>query len=560
MKKKFLCICFLCLLALTVFAQVSTDPRDPIYEDIVVWENLGLLKNLSPIRPYPLEVLRAILETVKESSYPVQAALARDHYERIFTKPLSAGLEYKLQTSFPDGEDAVIQHLPGAVIFGDLFLNKIASFSYDLSFLATNLFRPDVLPRFTLPDEDSPWDPADFGSMTGLMSLNMTGAFVFDSLYIQGGVSRSSWGPFYNSGVTLTSSAFHSGNINVFYNGSDKWNYAHSLFILGATDNQGQLLHPDKYMVLHSIEFNPFNWLSVSYYENIIYGGRLDPIYFLPVPFMAAQSIGSYTDNLQMGVAFEVRPFNGFLWAADILVDDFSMNEMVRLDFDTKIKIGAITGIQYAFNKDILKLVNANYTLIAPYMYTHEDTNETNFQNYTNNGMPIGSSLPPNSDRIHLDIVLTPVKNLSVTVRGDFIRHANINESIPYDDAIDYLSGLENASGTDGSIFNYANAGRGYLNYAQENFMFMAQQTKMLVFQTGIDLSYTLHTGKFGTLAANLGWTFEYIKNNGVTRPMFPNRVAIPTNTDVDVARNTWRAGLYDSLTNYVKLSISYTY
>lgn len=560
MNKKSYCLLILLFLSVSLFTQVAADPRDPIYEDIIVWENLGLLKNLSPIRPYPLEVLSQILETVRKSSYPVQAKLAENHYKRIFDKPLTAGLEYKFQSSYRDGSETVLQHMPGALFYGDFYLHDLVSFSYDLKFLATNLYRPSVLPCFILPAEDSPWDPADFGKMTGLMSNNMTGAFVIDSLYIQSGISRNSWGSFYHSGVTLASSAFHSGNINLFYNGSDKWNYAHSLFVLGATNNQGIMVRPDKFMVLHAIEFNPLRWLSFSYYENILYGGRFDPIYFLPSPFMVAQSIGSYSDNLQMGIAFEIRPFTGFLWATDILVDDFSMNEIVRLDFDTKLKIAAVSGVQYAFNTDLLKLIKFDYTLIAPYMYTHEDFSQTNYQNYTNNGMPVGSSLPPNSDRIHLDIVLTPVKNLSITLKSDFIRHANINESIPDADAMDYLSGLDNSSITDGGIHNFANAGRGYLIYAQENFMFMAQQTKMLIFQTGIDASYTFKTSKAGSLTANIGWTFEFIKNNGVNKQMFGNKITNPTIADVEAARNSWRAGLYDSLANYLKISIMYAY
>ena len=68
MNKKSYCILLSLFLSVSLFTQVAADPRDPIYEDIIVWENLGLLKNLSPIRPYPLEVLSQILETVRKSS------------------------------------------------------------------------------------------------------------------------------------------------------------------------------------------------------------------------------------------------------------------------------------------------------------------------------------------------------------------------------------------------------------------------------------------------------------------------------------------------------------
>lgn len=44
MNKKSYCILLSLFLSVSLFTQVAADPRDPIYEDIIVWENLGLLK------------------------------------------------------------------------------------------------------------------------------------------------------------------------------------------------------------------------------------------------------------------------------------------------------------------------------------------------------------------------------------------------------------------------------------------------------------------------------------------------------------------------------------
>ncbi len=560
-KKITAAIAFILICALS-FSQVAADPGNVLYEDITIWENLGIVKNLSPLRPYPLGVIEDILQTVIASSFPLQSDKAQQYYDRIFKKPVSAGVSYEPRAKLADGSPSTLQNNCNLLCTGDFYMAGRTSVSLDLKVHATDSFRAPVLPLYQRPLEDAPWDPVNLGRFTGLLDMNMNLSSVFKGFYVQGGISRNSWGPFFDSGITLSKDSFHNGNITFCYNGNDSWNYQHSYFILGATDNNGSSISPEKFMALHSIEYNPWPWLSFSYYENMIYGNRFDPIYILPVPFMVAQSIGSYSDNLQMGLTFEIRPFSGFLWATDILVDDISANELVRLDFDTKIKIAGITGVQYAFNKKLLKTASLDYTLIAPYMYTHEDGTVINYQNYTNNGICMGSDLPPNSDRISVRLSMEPLQNLNLVVKASFARHANINESIPDDDAVMYLRnyGGHYTSVTDGGIHNYANAGEGYLQYAQENFMFMAQSTKMLIFQSGLEASYIFYTKKAGSISANAGWTFEFIKNNGVQNAMFGFQKTDATVEDVIATRNTWRSSLHNTVANYLSFSIRYTY
>ena len=128
-----------------------------------------------------------------------------------------------------------------------------------------------------------------------------------------------------------------------------------------------------------------------------------------------------------------------------MLVDDVSANDLLKLKFDTKLKFAGITGLQYAFDNPVFKSLSLNYSLVAPYMYTHRDNwytekmTERNFQNYTNNGYLMGSELLPNSDRIALQLSMTPVQNLNLDLRFSFSRHANTNESIPIENAINYL-------------------------------------------------------------------------------------------------------------------------
>jgi hypothetical protein len=558
------------VLSVLLPAQSTADPLDPVYTDILVWEALGLVENLPPVRPYPYVVLKAILETVSTCGITVQETRARAHYERIFSAPIHAGAEYTANAKVPAESEVIEQNNISAVCSGDFLMTDLVSIGVDLNVLATDAFRADVLPLFEYPAVDASNDPAVLGSLTGFLDMNMTFAAGNENLYVQGGINRSSFGPFYDSSVVLGPQAFHAGTLSFVYRGNERWNYSQTLLIIGATNNTGGNVSPEKFMTLHSLQYHPFSWLSLGYYENIVYGDRFDPIYFLPVPYMVAQSIGSYDDNLQMGVNFEVTPFSGFVWAGDIFVDDLSVNELAKLDFDTKMKIAAQTGIRYAPSQTIIKLTEAEYTLVAPYMYTHceyksdswvlESLTGINYQNYTNNGMCMGSSLPPNSDRIALSVQMNPFSGFDLSLDFSYVRHANINESIPDEDAIAYLSGITGASVTDGSIFNYADAGQGYLTYAQEHFMFMEQDTIMQVIQTGLDASYTLVLDKIGRLTLSAGWVFEYIKNYGVQDAIFTDTITSPTVADVVAAKEAWKSHLTDVTNNYLTVTARYVF
>ena len=49
-----------------LFAQVAADPHDYFYDDLVIWETMGLVNNLPAARPYPQQLVKAILDRVVE--------------------------------------------------------------------------------------------------------------------------------------------------------------------------------------------------------------------------------------------------------------------------------------------------------------------------------------------------------------------------------------------------------------------------------------------------------------------------------------------------------------
>ena len=365
----------------------------------------------------------------------------------------------------------------------------------------------------------------------------------------------------------------------------EKWALVQSLFSLGATSNAYGVYNsrrkPDKYLTMHSFEFRPFKNFSFTYYETIVYGNRFDFSYLLPVPYMAVQGVGGFDDNLQMGLNFKWKIAKGLVWAGDLFVDDLNMNSMIKFDFDTRMKFAAKTGIQFAPTNTIFDILTLDYTLVMPYMFTHSQYvlpdnaksqilltgSGLNFQNYTTNGMPIGCQLAPNSDGLSLTVKLQPFNKVHLSYMTNYFRHGNVNESISLEEAKMYLYAGKKEFVTDGSIFDYPDAGYGYLESANEKLNFLTQKHIMHIWQTGFDLSYELNLKKAGTLYFTLGYLFEYIKNYGVDSNIFiggsysdySSYEAIPDEA-VENALKEWRSQLRDVVHNYVSFSIKYVY
>ena len=582
LKKLIILLTFLCA-SISVFSQVSVDPADPIYTDISNWENLGIIHNVPPLRPYPLTLITSFLNTVMQSKYEDQAAKARAHYERIYGKSVDIGFEvtdyYKRGKNKVDAtgnngnkskENELDIYLQAA---GDIKATDYLSVGGKMNILITTGLDKNPLPQFENKKYDSVNDPTNLKIAKAFLDMNVTAGIGNENLYFQGGISRNSFGPFYEDSVALNPQAFHTGNAS-FVIRHNNWNYTQAMFILGATDDLGGRLSPNKFMMMHSFDFSPKNWLTVSYYENVVYGNRFDPIYMLPfVPYMVAQGIGSFNDNVQMGIAFKVKPRPGFAWLTDVFVDDLAMSDLVKLRWDTKFRFGAMTGFVYSPVDSPFTELSLNYTMITPYMYAHEQFAENgnsvgstgvNYQNYTNNGKSMGSNLPPNSDRIAFKIKANPTTNLALSFGAIMIRHSNINElllSKAPDECIKYLALPTPPSSlkTDGSVLNHPYSVGAY-HYAWNHFMFMQSPTVMYTWQAALDASYSLPMQKYGKMTFNVGYTFEFIRNNGVQNNMFPTGVYTPDQAGLDLAYKQWKASLHDDINHYFKISFKYLY
>lgn len=630
MKKKICCLLAVFFVSVGgLFAQVSVDPNDYFYTLAQAWELKGITGPLPQLRPYPASVIARIIEDVisvgiyedgtivPHYEQDVQSALYQ--YERIFSKKWHVGVElggaYKAEIDlntedFDDKKNLVF--VPE--VHGDIVFNKWVDFGYKVGFYAQHSDWEDILPKYTNPDHDAILDAANVGPMDIFSEFNSRIAVGTTQYYATAGLNRVGYGPFLGTGLALNDTAFHAAGVTMQVN-RPKWSFASLFEAIGASNNLGEDSSGNKYLAFHAIRLHPFPWLSVSYYENVIFGRHSDFFYLLPAPFMGIQNINGSNDNIQLGLLFELRPARNLVWATDIFVDDLDVETIAKLDFDSKQRIALQTGVRYAPESSPCVLLSADYTIIMPYTYTHwEYENENshvitgtawNYQNYTNTGYPIGSSLPPDSDRFLFSIQFQPKSFFRLTIDTAFSRHQNVAEVDTRSEGADYILSDPNTYKTDGSIYTHSHMSGGegssvgkHVNTARYHLNFMTGDHSMLVCQAGlkgvVDLPHK--KGSRGRFSIHFGYTFEYIKNAGIDRDIYTS-VGYTTKTDsdgnitsytykdtpytvseygtaadaydamyaqaerdADQALSDWRDALYDCVNHYISLSVKYTY
>ena len=256
-----------------------------------------------------------------------------------------------------------------------------------------------------------------------------------------------------------------------------------------------------------------------------------------------------------LGLTLGVKPIKGLKIDAVLLADDIGFNEIVKFKKDARWRMAGQFGVSYAMPKDHwFSFADINYTLVTPYCYTSIHNNnrkEPNYENYTHNGEPLGSNLPPNSDRIKVKAQFTPLEGLAINVSNTFIRHANVTESV-YDPVIlkEYLK--EGNYSTDGSIFNHSavvdkNSKR--IHAFRYSTPFLTQQTIQYVNQLGLEGVINLPILKSGgSMQFKIGYTFETNINPGVNKNIYAKDPSIHDGSSpqqvleaADEQLKTWR-------------------
>jgi len=561
-------------------AQVAADPLDFFYDDLVVWETMGLVNNLPAARPYPLPLVRSVLQQVIKRGDAVQRDIAESHYKRFFGRILTLGGK----------SEAAIDNRGRRELSGALALDlnyailEQLTMSVSADVWATNkLFSEELRPEWEHSDKDIVKDNAKIGPFWILPSINSSIAIGSSTIYLNAGLMRGSWGPFHTDGVIVGSHAIHSGQLN-FVIQRPNWTLNVSQYSLAATDALRSGWRPEKFFSVHSIDVHPFDWFSISLVEGVVYGGRFETMYLLPLsPYMISQAMTGFVDNIWLGGMFSLKPLAGMRVDGVLWADDLGFNDIVRFNFDTKWRLAGQTGISYAPRKSgIFTRAAIDYTMVTPYTYSHRTgtTNSfdtVNFQNYTHGDYSFGASLDPNSDRLQLKMKLRPLEKVDVDLIGRLIRHGNINESLDWRGkdffrVLDYLL-HEDGFKTDGTVKNHSFTNRGHA--FNSSTPFLSQKHIQHIWQAGIDVRSRLPILKTGGyMVFRLAYTFEANFNRGINNSIWyhtnqiytdPNNPNSPLVSDPELLNimqsqyDQWKANIGGHQFNhFIRLAFEY--
>ena len=494
----------------SVFAQTTANPDDKIYKDLEIWENRGYIKNLPPLRPYPLKLIKTFLNEVKENGSDKDSETAVFYLDNLADKyntslKLSALTRFSADSDFyaETGVNAGLEAMPGEMI----------SLSGDINVYFLDMADGELLPSNTRPSADKLKDWSDIGLFgrtvylqQGLSTLLSYGN---EKTYFQTGIVRNSFGPFQGDSAVLSSSAPQTGHFSFTWR-EEKFIFSTALLELTASDDTGADTFPEKYFAIHSVNFYPTKNIELGFFESVVFGGRFEPMYIMPFSeFFYSQGFLGFPDNSLMGFSVKIKLPQNVDYKFLLYADDLHFNDMVRFDFDTKYKLAFQTGFSWMPLTEYIRKISLDYLLVTPYMYTHRsqssDDEEPNYLNYSHQGVNLGPDLDPNSDRITFSVLLEPVKKLSVEYRSRFIRHGNGS----MDDGVNVGEG-------DGSIFDdgYNEATSEYT--FQDTTRFLTQDVIEKIFQNGIKAEYSWDTNN-KTVKASAAYTLEFIKNKNLT-------------------------------------------
>lgn len=577
-KKCLFSIFFICLVS-GLMAQAALNPADDFYTDAYRWETAGYVDRLPDIRPFTPEVIKGILNAVIDSGNAREAELAESYLKELNESAVIYAQGDIRSKETEEGTSLVLSGNAG--LEGRIGLADNLSIAYDLGFNAIRGEKGNVVPEYSTLPYDTADDPMTVAGFEINLNMNDIVSYGNENFFFQAGISRSSFGSFPYSSVVFESSTAHAPHIGFGVN-TEHFIYEQQLYALSASDNYGKNHFAGKYLALHSIRLPLTDTLSLSYYETMVYGGRIDIAYMIPAPFMVSQAFSSFGDNMQMGINVDWKNGRGFNLSGNLYVDDVSANDLSKLKFDTKLIFAGQLTAAYVPQNSSCRIVYAEGLLIAPRMYAHSDVvlqkdgtytysagNAVNYQNYTHNGESIGSKVWPNSVKFQAGTEFDLTSALRLKLGASYTCHANVNETIETEEAKKYLNPITENCKTDGSVLNFPgfevapDAGTGleagtndYPDSYLDHFPFLEQQSKMHVIQLSCDLDYSFNITEKLKCKICLSEVFEYVQNFGVQNEIFAPQGRSATDADVENALTSWRNKLSDVIGNYATLSV----
>ncbi len=511
------------LLPACLFALDITDPLGDIYDDIQVWYDARLIKQVPPLRPYPAQVLKAVLEEVRAHPAAPQEErlLAEAYLEKLAGTSIDGVALGRTQLYSGESEEYLIG---AAGIEYNTWFNEyialngrwvgIAKYEGDGYYAAGEAGPFDIF------DDNA---DLDFGGRQIDLRMMFTNSFSIgsDSLYFQAGIHRSSYGPIFDNGAVLGGYAHHAPTFNVVWDSGGMFGVTNTYMELSASNYYGDEVFSDKRLAMQTYSFRPADWMEFEFLQSVVYGNRFDLVYFVPFSFLFYnQNMVGYEDNSLMGFSAAFKLPRNTAFNSVVFIDDAHLNDFMRGNFDTMLKAAFHNEFTWTPLQKNLRRLSLDYLAVTPYTYSHKDDRvdveefitggqtyidwlreNANYQNYTTYGDSLGPVLYPNSDRLSLKAHLRPLERLDLKLMGRMIRHGNPNEGMDdqFEDSV-----------TDGSVFDDGYDKEG--NHTFKDPRFLTQDTLEYSFTAGLDLAYTLDLDPY-VLKLLLGYRLEHIRN-----------------------------------------------
>ncbi|MCL2479886.1 MAG: hypothetical protein FWF22_10310, partial [Treponema sp.] len=477
MKLKLSLAAFFLAAAVFLNAQTVHDPNSELYGDIERWSVQGYINGFLPVvRPYPLPLIDQILDQVI-SSGDVQAQDKAKQYKAEFAPGASfihPGVQLAVQ-----GKNGDMGIIGAPVAEGAFRLNSLLSGSYNLTVYGITDRNGGnfVVPGTFNPYPDFVYDTANIGSVQIAPDWTSLFAVGNSSIYFQAGISRASYGPFFDNGIVLGPQSPRAGHFSFAFI-QPIWSYEVLYETITASNDFGSGIYPGKSLVIHTLNVRPFKSLELGITQTLVWGGRTELLYLVPFTYLfGSQAIVDFDDNSLAGLYFRWQPINTFLVKGQVYVDDLSFNGLFTGDM--KIKAAGELGLSWAPVKSYLSRLDFDYTAIMPYTYTHwplpdstiyTDDNP-NYLNYTHLGKNIGPDLEPNSDRVSVRTSWNTIPGINLNVGAYMIRHANASAG---------QAGLDK-SYNDGSVFDHGTLDLGSGNFDKNPYIYSWYLTQDLI-------------------------------------------------------------------------------
>lgn len=540
-------ILFLIISAGTLYADFLADSNHRLYKYLTIWQDKGYIKQLPPVRPYPLQLMKKYLAEVREKGSPDDKEIA-DRYYKLITVPgadilnikgknLPAPIFYSVIGGLITDTKDMYWYGGAQLDTSGLMFNDIISYSGKLSFALQNRISDGFYPKYekTLFVDDYNSAGAQAGS-SDIGHLGEGGFFIgTDRFYFSAGYWRSTYGPFFENGPVIGPQAPVAGHFALAYRGD--WVTVNTVFLdliakkytqkLGGTglpyqfNTYAQSVDSVfKYLIIHTIEAHLADWLDIGFLQSVIGGGAFHPEFLIPIQyvFYTQQQAGGDYNNSQIGAYFRLRIPQNIGIDFIVFADDWdlfsSLGNGVNLN-SAQSKYAIQAGISWSPDFKIFKRLSFDYQIISQYMYTHMGQVIAGapqignpYLNYTHNGTNLGSSMEPNSDRFSLKAYVAPSSWVDIDIFATLMRHGNASSGI-YDDT---YSGRLVGDGTvwddgwtTGGRVSFYSAGR-TLN----------QTTLEYTLQAGFEASFNFPF-QYVEVSFKFGYIFQQIWNKSLT-------------------------------------------